>query len=105
MPYLTSERKEYIDGRVGPMKNAGDLNYAIHNLIEEYVAHNKVSYGTYNEIVGALECVKQEVYRRAVAPYEDEKAALNGDIRFYSIEPAPKAHAVYRGTAYSKDLY
>jgi len=37
-------------------------------------------YTTYNEVVGVLECAKLEMYRRAVAPYEDEKIAENGDV-------------------------
>ena len=38
------------------------------------------SYHAYNEIIGVLECVKQEFYRRMVAPYEDKKCEENGDV-------------------------
>jgi len=31
-------------------------------------------------MIGVLECVKQEFYRRKVAPYEDIKIIENGDI-------------------------
>jgi len=30
--------------------------------------------------MGVLECIKQEFYRRAVAPYEDKKKEENGDV-------------------------
>jgi len=30
--------------------------------------------------MGALECAKQELYRRLIAPYEDQKLAGSGDI-------------------------
>ena len=41
--------------------------------------HGK-SYSVMNEIVGALECAKLEMYRRIYAPYEDEKIEANGDV-------------------------
>lgn len=33
-----------------------------------------------NEVVGALESAKLELYRRIVGPYEDKKSAENGDV-------------------------
>jgi len=38
------------------------------------------SYAELNEVIGVLECAKQELYRRVVAPYEDGKAKINGDV-------------------------
>jgi hypothetical protein len=37
-----------------------------------------------NEIVGALECCKQEFIRRKLNPYEDKKIKENSDV--YSTE-------------------
>lgn len=31
------------------------------------------------DVIGTIECVKLEFYRRVVAPYEDKKAEQNGD--------------------------
>ena len=44
---------------------------------------NKVSYQTYNDIVGVLDCAKMEIYRRLVAKYEDAKVEENGDVKPY----------------------
>ena len=35
------------------------------------------------QIIGALECIKMELYRRGVSEYEDKKILENGDIGFY----------------------
>jgi hypothetical protein len=60
----------------------GTLNYAITELIN--LAARPVTYGDYNNLIGVLECVKLELYRRAVAPYEDLKMFQNGDIPAYA---------------------
>jgi len=41
-----------------------------------------LSYSNVNEIIGALECIKLELYRRVAAPYEDLKIEENGDVYF-----------------------
>mgnify|MGYP001560899514 CR=1 FL=1 len=58
----------------------GVLNYAFTQTIKLYLKANGTSYRTFNEIVGALECAKLELYRRLIAPYEDTKIQENGDI-------------------------
>lgn len=79
MPYITAEAKDEVR-ETGP-RNAGELNYAITQQVLRYIDPNKgLSYRLLNEVVGVLECVKQELYRRMVAPYEDAKIAENGDV-------------------------
>lgn len=58
----------------------GDLNYHITRLLCRYVTEQGLSYRTLNDVVGALECAKQEFYRRVVIPYEDHKIIENGDV-------------------------
>lgn len=41
---------------------------------------DKPNYERFNAAMGALECAKQELYRRAIAPYEDAAIKRNGDI-------------------------
>jgi len=41
--------------------------------------HDK-KYQTFNDILGALEGAKLEVYRRVVGPYENGKMSENGDV-------------------------
>jgi len=89
MPYITKEEKEIIDSGFkniseSIMDNPGDLNYAIHQVVAEYIRQNHESYRTYNDIMGALEGVKLELYRRLVGKYEDGKMRVHGDVKPYS---------------------
>ena len=83
MPYIpTSLRKEV--NREGPW-SPGELNYWITNELLEYLARrasldNGQGYAHYSEVVGVLECVKQEFIRRILNPYEDKKIKENGDV-------------------------
>jgi hypothetical protein len=61
------------------MKHPGTLNYIITRLVVWYLGKNP-NYERYNAAIGALECAKQELYRRQIAPYEDEKCEENGDV-------------------------
>lgn len=59
----------------------GELNYIITQLINTYLDdYENVGYTELNEVIGVLECAKLELYRRLVAPYEDQKIAENGDV-------------------------
>lgn len=80
MPYIPKDRRAEL-AKHGPMPtNAGELNFAITDLVNWYlVAHGK-RYATLNEVIGVLECAKLELYRRVAAPYEDTKIAENGDV-------------------------
>ncbi len=82
MPYIKQEDRDKLDQGLSPT-NAGELNYALHIILEQYLYNKGESYQTYNDMVGALESAKMELYRRQVAKYEDEKITLNGDIEFY----------------------
>ena len=80
MPYITEvTRRELVHDKVTP-HSAGELNYLITKLILAYSAEKGRTYTTFNEVVGALECCKQEFYRRVVVPYEEEKRKENGDV-------------------------
>lgn len=59
---------------------AGDLNYAFTKIIHSYIKQNGENYQNYNDAIGALESCKLELYRREVAPYEDVKIEVNGDV-------------------------
>jgi hypothetical protein len=59
---------------------AGELNYAITALLTWYVGSKGQSYQTYNDMLGALEGAKLELYRREIAPYENFKIEQNGDV-------------------------
>jgi hypothetical protein len=58
---------------------AGDFNYVVTRLAHAMFKYQPC-YNQANAIVGALECAKQEFYRRVVAPYEEHKIIENGDV-------------------------
>jgi hypothetical protein len=61
------------------IKDVGDLNYAITTLLLKYTKREGKRYFTIVVVMGTLLCVALEYYRRLAAPYEDEKAKINGD--------------------------
>jgi len=58
----------------------GVFNYAISMIINDLLQRNKISYSNINKIIGVLECVKLELYRRVASPYEDKMIEKNGDV-------------------------
>ena len=84
MPYIPQEyRAELNDPSEFVPTTPGELNYAITRLLTEYLTDqgdHVPTYDRFNEVIGALECAKLELYRRMVAPYEDRKRFENGDV-------------------------
>ena len=80
MPYITQDRRKLLtDGYANP-NIPGELNYIITTYLRDYALSKGTSYQTHNDIIGVLECAKQEWYRRCTAPYEDYKCNENGDV-------------------------
>ena len=80
MPYITAEDRARID-KGGKPETAGELNYSITRLVDDYlIQKGGVRYRHLNEVIGALECAKLELYRRVAAPYEDQKLNESGDV-------------------------
>ena len=79
MPYIVNSAREQLDDG-GLPNSAGELNYMISSLIDEYLPEYGKNYTNINEVIGVLECAKLELYRRVAAPYEDEKIEQNGDV-------------------------
>jgi|TARA_R110000823_G_scaffold295814_1_gene415793 hypothetical protein len=90
MPYIDVEKRELLEHSLQNLyarilvQNeadlAGVLNYCISRIVSEIVKEKGLKYSQLNELIGVLECAKLELYRRVAAPYEDEKAILNGDV-------------------------
>lgn len=81
MPYIKKENREVFESVVFPgTATAGELNYLITKICQQYIVDHDLSYNTLNEIVGALESCKLEFYRRLVSKYEDTKIKENGDV-------------------------
>jgi hypothetical protein len=85
MPYIKQTDRDRLSGIVysinnTEINNCGELNYIIFNLVKRYINFNGVSYRVYNDILGVLSCVSQELYRRSISFYEDIKISENGDV-------------------------
>lgn len=84
MPYIAQNRREALPfqffNELPDEPTPGDLNYLYTIIAHEYLAINGVRYARINDIIGALECCKAELYRRIAGEYEDEAIARNGDV-------------------------
>jgi len=92
MPYVRQAQRFAVDadtedlactimeiGGLSPEKMAGLVNYAITRLLLRTILQT-VCYSNIALATGVLENIKQEMYRRLAAPYEDVKAEENGDV-------------------------
>lgn len=77
MPYIPQDERETA---IHSPRSAGQLNFAISQLITAYIDKEGLCYQTINDVVGVMECCKAEFYAMVVRPYEDEKRASNGDV-------------------------
>ena len=85
MPYIVGVDRDLLDTGIDMIEmhsvTIGQLNYFITKILLRYMRFNGgPSYTMYNTLVGVLECVKLEMYRRQISNYEDEKCDLNGDV-------------------------
>ena len=87
MPYLKQSDRRLLLPITNAIQEAewtpdcpGDLNYLFTVICLHYLAANGTSYQRFNDIIGALEGAKLELYRRQVAAYEDSKIAEHGDV-------------------------
>lgn len=84
MPYIDPiDRQRLKEG--GLPEGPGELNYALTKIVDAYLcrlrdSQGRVRYAHLNEAMGVVECVKQELYRRVAAPYEDQKIDEAGDV-------------------------
>jgi len=76
MPYIPEDRR--ADAYVAP-ETVGELTYAITTVLVDYVG-DRPTFRSWAEVLGALEAAKLELYRQVVAPYEDAKRIMNGDV-------------------------
>jgi len=83
MPYINPSARIQltyeIDQLVKKLSTPGEVNYVFSSVIWR-LFDAQPSYAKANELLGVLEAVKQEFYRRKVAPYEDAKIKENGDL-------------------------
>ena len=91
MPYIPQTRRDEINfellddsrdegGLDWTPQNAGDLNFLVTCFIDNYLLKNGTRYANINEMIGALECCRLELYRKIAAPYENLKEVENGAV-------------------------
>lgn len=103
MPYITDNYRRELDAEIEAFiakvnqihaKNPeqtrdGLLNYSFTRILNH--VYPKTKYHELNEIVGVLECLKLEYYRKRIAPYEDIKELDNGPVEV----PSEKSDGKY----------
>jgi len=87
MPYIKPERRPRLDRIVDEVLEViggtpseewdGQLNYLITRILKNLY---KPSYLNYERVMGLLECIQHEFYRRFIASYEDGKILEYGDM-------------------------
>jgi Domain of unknown function (DUF6899) len=97
MPYITENHRLALDQDLERLVKTirrqieaqdltarpGLMNYALTVLIRDVYEIDldlPPRYHEWNEIVGFMECAKLELYRKGVAPYEDDKEMQNGPV-------------------------
>lgn len=85
MPYIKQDDRDALRPIVDeikslPVMSAGELNYLFTTLAVTYLKTHGKTYQKINDIIGALEGAKLELYRVTAAPYEDLKREENGDV-------------------------
>jgi hypothetical protein len=82
MPYIKPSDRVKIDTAVTQLPldmSIGQLNYLITQVLMWYL-RPEPRYEDLNALLGVLEAVKHELYRRLAVPYEDKKKEENGDV-------------------------
>jgi hypothetical protein len=84
MPYIKQEDRKKFDKNLEELSNLinvdGELNYCVTILIHRLLKKRGKNYQNLNNLIGTLECIKQEFYRTTVSPYENLKILENGDV-------------------------
>jgi len=81
MPYIeAAARQRYQAYETSPLpQTPGDLNYCITRICDRVLGATP-NYDNMSAVVGVLECVRSELVRRLLDPYEDTKMAERGDV-------------------------
>lgn len=82
MPYIKKIDRRQFDSDLKTLNptNAGELNYCITIVLQNYFFRHGSRYQQINDIVGALESAKLEFTRRITNVYEDTKIKENTDV-------------------------
>lgn len=79
MPYIQGDRRREFN-ITGEIKSEGELAYVIYLAIIAYLRGRRASFAELSGVIGVLESVKAEFYRRVLSKYEDRAIKRNGDV-------------------------
>ena len=83
------EREKVLNYVVEPFDmTPGQHTFLVTELVNAWLGDNP-DYSTYERILGRLELIKLEVWRRRVVPYEDQKRNENGDLNGFTTSVDP----------------
>jgi len=98
MPYLVEAQREELERHGGlndlinytnsmSLKNlVGTINYVVFKIVKQWLKNDlgltskRKNYFALCAILGTVICCALELYRRVVAPYEDDKIVENGEV-------------------------
>ena len=85
MPYIKKEDRRKFDKVIlnnlsKLVETDGELNYCVSLLLHSILEKRGINYQNMNNLIGTLECVKLELYRKVVSPYEEAKIDENGTV-------------------------
>ena len=94
MPYIDAESRAIVDEQIKALvakldhftaeEIEGVLNYTITQILNARMTKDgRWRYKKINRVIGVLECIKLEFYRRLAGPYEDGAIQKNGDLPCY----------------------
>ncbi len=87
MPYIQKHERISFDKHlkeIGPHTTSkGDLNYCVTQLALHYIKAHGKSYTNISEAASALVDASDEIKRRLLGPYENQKIKENGDLDLY----------------------
>jgi hypothetical protein len=90
MPYITSDGKtihkaDAIACLVDEINDKGNLNFVICELVGKLILKdNKISYTNMSNWIGGVRDAEDELRRRLLHPYEDNKIIQNGDLSSFA---------------------
>lgn len=90
MPYIPQAERKQLDNQINALAKTirtmgghpdGRTNYVLTRLLlQVFELEGSMTYTMGEHAIGCLECCKLELYRRALAPYENLKAKSAGDV-------------------------
>jgi len=99
MPYIPNNVRHALDLITGSVRSLGqqttpgESNYVLTTIVLAFLGESP-DYAGLERMLGRLEALKLETWRRMMVPYEDGKRAANGDV--YPSEQEIRDHASER---------